>query len=198
MSSPGGPHPSIAESERIERMAVLTIASQAPSTTLSVRFLRFYQIVVAVQGIHVIEHIIQLFQVYVLGVAEDDALGLLGYVFVFNGTEEWLHLVFNLSYLVCLYVIFAVIVRAAVRRLLPMWVFVGYAIAGVGVETWHSVEHGVIIRNVLRNDGCPCPGIVDAALGVSDTQLHFGYNLIAYAGTVLPYVYFRTRRIERG
>src|SRR5512134_745082 len=46
--------------------------------------------VVIVQGIHVIEHIIQLLQVFVFGVADDDAFGLLGYVFKFQGTEEWL------------------------------------------------------------------------------------------------------------
>ena len=30
-------------------------------------------------------------------------------------------------------------------------------------------EHTVIIANVIRNDGCPCPGIGDRALDVSDT-----------------------------
>ena len=48
--------------------------------------------VLAIQGVHVIEHVIQLVQVYVFGIADDDALGLLGYVFQFNGTEEYLHL----------------------------------------------------------------------------------------------------------
>jgi hypothetical protein len=35
----------------------------------------------------------------------------------------------------------------------------------------------------------PCPGVGDVALGVTDTQLHFVYNLIAYGGTVLPAAY---------
>jgi hypothetical protein len=51
------------------------------------------------------------------------------------------------------------------------------------------VEHGVIISHVIANGGCPCPGIGDVALGVSDTVLHFFYNLVAYAGVVLAYIF---------
>ena len=73
--------------------------------------------------------------------------------------------------------------------------YVGYA---TGLESWHMVEHIVIIRNAIRNGGgCPCPGIGDVALGVTDTQLHFVYNLIAYAGTVLPAAYVMWSRRSR-
>jgi hypothetical protein len=51
------------------------------------------------------------------------------------------------------------------------------------------VEHGVIISHVIANGGCPCPGIGDAALGVSDTVLHFFYNALAYSGILLAYRY---------
>lgn len=47
--------------------------------------------------------------------------------------------------------------------------------------------------NVNRNNGCPCPGIGDAALGITDVVLHFFYNLIAYAA-ILPAFYFVVRR----
>ena len=58
-------------------------------------FFPLFAAVVAIQGVHVIEHVIQLFQVYVFGVPDEDALGLLGWFFHPNGTEEWLHLGFN-------------------------------------------------------------------------------------------------------
>jgi hypothetical protein len=58
---------------------------------------------------------------------------------------------------------------------------------GVMLESWHVVEHSVIIANVIRNSGCPCPGVGDVALGVTDTQLHFLYNAVAYAATVMPF-----------
>ncbi len=153
----------------------------------SPRFRMFYLVVVLVQGVHVVEHVIQLAQVHIFGVPDDDALGLLGYVFEFNGTEEWLHLVFNATYVVSLFVVL-IGVLGLYRLHLLSWsataVFIGF---GVAFESWHLVEHGVIISNVIRNNGCPCPGIGDVALGVSDTNLHFGYNVIAYAATLMPF-----------
>jgi hypothetical protein len=57
---------------------------------------------------------------------------------------------------------------------------------GVWLEGWHVIEHAVIISNVVANNGCPCPGIVDAGSGISDTILHFGYNTVTYAATAAP------------
>jgi hypothetical protein len=71
---------------------------------------------------------------------------------------------------------------------LPLSAFVFFITASVWLETWHMVEHGVIISHVIANGGCPCPGIGDAALGISDTVLHFIYNAIAYAGIAYAYV----------
>jgi hypothetical protein len=136
----------------------------------------------------VFEHIVQLIQVFALSVPEDEALGLLGYVFQFQRTEEWLHLVFNLTYLVALYTLLLPLRRLTPRRV-PVWAFAIFAIGAIGLETWHVVEHVVIISNVVRNNGCPCPGIGDAAVGISDVVLHFFYNVVAYAAT-LPAFWF--------
>lgn len=157
----------------------------------STGFRRLYWGVVIVQGIHMFEHVVQLIQVYAFGVPDDNALGLLGYVFQFNGTEEWLHLVFNGSYLLALMVLFVGILGLYFDDVLSTGTFIGYLLLGLGLETWHGIEHVVIIHNVIRNGGCPCPGIGDVALGVTDTQLHFVYNLIAYTGTLIPVVVLR-------
>jgi hypothetical protein len=149
---------------------------------------RFLVVVVAVQGGHVIEHIVQTLQVFVFGVPEDEALGLLGYVLQFNGTEEWLHLVFNSVYLLSLYALILPLWRIT-PAVVPTWAFAVFVVASVWVETWHMVEHGVIISNVIANGGCPCPGIGDVALGLSDTILHLFYNGIAYAGVALVLVF---------
>jgi hypothetical protein len=162
---------------------------------LSRIFLPLFTSVVVIQGIHVIEHVIQLAQVYLFGVADDDALGLLGYVLQFQGTEEWLHLAFNSSYLLALYALLLPM-RRHVPGTIPLWAF-GVFLAGVGLESWHVVEHSVIIANVIKNSGCPCPGIGDVALGVTDTQLHFVYNSVAYAATVTPF-WFLTRGPQAG
>jgi hypothetical protein len=149
--------------------------------------------VVIVQGIHVVEHIIQLIQVFVLGVPDDQALGLLGYVFQFQGTEEWLHLGFNAAYVAALYLLVRPL-RARVPRPVPVWAFTVFLLGAVGLESWHLVEHVVIISHVLANNGCPCPGIGDVALGTTDTLLHFGYNALTYEALLVPYVCLRRAR----
>lgn len=153
---------------------------------------------IIVQGVHVVEHVIQLAQVYLFAVPDDDALGLLGLVFEFQGTEEWLHLVFNSIYLASLVLIAVGLITRAGPLGVPLWALLTFWIAGVGLEAWHMVEHGVIISGVIANDGCPCPGILDVRLGTTDTVLHFFYNAITYAGAVAPFVYaVRTWRHTR-
>jgi hypothetical protein len=167
------------------------VATRAPDIavrpSLANRTFYFMTAVVVIQGGHVVEHIVQLVQVLVLGVAERNALGLLGYVLQFNGTEEWLHLGYNMIYLLALYALILPLWRIT-PVVLSLWAFWFYIGASVWVETWHMVEHGVIISHVIANGGCPCPGIGDTALGVSDTILHFFYNAIAYAGIVYAYI----------
>ncbi|HWT22610.1 MAG TPA: hypothetical protein VN213_03810 [Solirubrobacteraceae bacterium] len=176
--------------------AVVTPGAAPRTDALSERAFRFAAAVVAIQGVHVVEHVIQLAQVYVFGVADEDALGLLGYVIQFNGTEEWLHLGFNSLYLASLYALVVPFWRLRPRAL-PVWAFALFA-GSVWLESWHVVEHAVIISRVIANAGCPCPGIGDAALGVSDTILHFAYNVVAYAGVVVAFAYAaRARRAGR-
>lgn len=160
--------------------------------TVGGRLMVLYTGVVVVQGIHVVEHIIQLFQVFVFNVPEDDALGLLGYVYQFQGTEEWLHLVFNSVFLASLLLIAAGLLWSrTTRSAVPLWAMTAFLVFGVGLEAWHVIEHSVIISHVIANNGCPCPGILDSSLGVSDTVLHFGYNAIAFAATLLPFAFLR-------
>ena len=149
------------------------------TAALSPLAFRFLVIVVVVQGGHVIEHIVQPLQVFVFGVPEDDALGLLGYVLQFNGTEEWLHLGFNSLYLLSLYAL-----------ILPLW-RITPAVLPSGRSPFPGRErlggdlaHGRARRDHLQRDRerrLPCPGIGDAALGLSDTILHLFYNGVAYA-----------------
>ena len=47
----------------------------------------------------------------------------------------------------------------------------------------------MIISNVVANEGCPCPGILDARLAMSDTYLHFFYNVAVYEAVVVAFCY---------
>lgn len=160
--------------------------AEATSAFYGRLFFPFFVAVVAIQSVHMFEHVVQVAQVYLLGVPDNNALGLLGYVIQFNDTEEWLHLAFNGAFLLSLYAL-ALPMRGLVPGVLPPAAFGVFLAGAVGLESWHVVEHLVIISNVIRNDGCPCPGIGDAALGVTDTQLHFVYNAVAYAALVVPF-----------
>ena len=162
------------------------------TSLLPLRRYRFVAAVVLIQGVHVVEHTIQLLQVAVFNVPDDDALGLLGYVLQFNGTEEWLHLAFNLAYLVAIYVIAFFIVPLVRLRRIPRRVLVPFLGLGVVLETWHIVEHMVIMNHVIHNHGCPCPGIGDQALGISDTYLHFVYNSLTFIGSIVLFRFLRT------
>jgi hypothetical protein len=150
-------------------------------------FLIFFASLVAIQGAHMVEHVVQLLQVTVFGVPEDDALGLLGYAVAIQGTEEWLHLLFNGSYLLGLFVLVVPLWRRVPRVLAPS-AFVIFA-GALALESWHSAEHAVIIGNVIANDGCPCPGILDSRTGIGDTYLHFFYNATVYAAVLVPFWY---------
>ena len=163
--------------------------------TLDRAFLPMFTAIVLIQGVHVIEHVIQLMQVYLFGVAEDNALGFLGYFIQFNDTEEWLHFAFNATFLLALFAL-TLPMRRRVPQPIPFWAFAVFVVGALGLETWHVVEHTVIIANVIKNSGCPCPGIGDVALGISDTQLHFVYNAIAYLSTVVPFWFLMKRRVR--
>lgn len=111
----------------------LGVASQ-PATekgTSQSPLLTFFAVVVVVQDVHVLEHVIQLLQVHVLGVREDDALGLLGYVFEFHGTEEWLHLVFNSLFLGSLCVLARALLRGSMARV-PAWASAVFLVGALG------------------------------------------------------------------
>jgi hypothetical protein len=151
----------------------------------------FFVTVVSIQVAHMFEHVIQLLQVTLWHVPDDEALGLLGYVLQIQGTEEWLHLFFNLALLTSLWLLLGPI-RAATPAIVPTWAYRVYLIGAVGLETWHQLEHVVIISRVIAHGGCPCPGIGDAALGVTDTVLHFFYNLVVTSAMLVPF-YFVVR-----
>ncbi len=165
----------------------------------SPRFYPFYAAVVGIQGVHVVEHIIQLIQVYRFGIPSEKAFGLLGYVFNFQDTAEWMHFVFNLSYLITIYLLVVGARQLMLAGTVPKWAYQLFLFLGAGLETWHMIEHVVIMYHVIVNSGCPCPGIGDAALKVSDVQLHFVYNTITYVSVVLTLVYLhRSRRSSPG
>jgi hypothetical protein len=180
-------------------MSLPRSSHEGRANAISRRFLVFYAAVAVIQGVHVFEHTLQLVQVYAFGVPSEKAFGLLGYIFNFSGTAEWLHLVFNSSYAISLYVLAIGVTQLRRSGYISGRSLGVYLFLGVGLETWHMVEHVVIIKHVVHNHGCPCPGIVDQALNLSDVQVHFVYNSITYAAAIAPlYILWRTGKVSIG
>jgi hypothetical protein len=164
-------------------------------TRMSDRWFIFLTTIVVIQGIHVVEHVVQLLQAEAFGVDSDHALGLLGYVLQFQGTAEYLHFAFNLGYLLALFAMIGPLSRlrgvAFGRNVLVIF------LCSVYLEAWHMVEHVVIISNALASHGCPCPGIGDRLTNLPDIVLHFFYNVLAYGGVVVIYrAVLRNRRSQ--
>src|SRR3954451_11186347 len=95
-----GHHPAIGSAPirtllKRRSISVSASAGQARTSRLGTGAWHFLAALTVVQRAHMVEHVVQLAQVTVLGVADDDALGLLGYAVQFNGTQEWLHLGYN-------------------------------------------------------------------------------------------------------
>ncbi|MHB8513368.1 MAG: hypothetical protein ACYDCC_14485 [Actinomycetota bacterium] len=134
--------------------------------------------VLVVQSAHMVEHVVQLYQTYVLHLPSDRALGLLGYIVDFHKTAEWLHLFFNLFLLTALLWLLPD-VRASIAGRARRNAFV---VLACGVEMWHIIEHMSIAGHLIANGGgCPCPGVLTFA---PDVILHFIYNALVLIGIV--------------
>lgn len=132
----------------------------------------------AVQTFHMLEHGVQVFQVYV---AEgEQRSGLAGQV----ADTEWVHFAYNAAVLAFM----AWACRLLLSRRWGTAALAGTSAAGflVGatlVQAYHFAEHGakVVQHSALGID--PAPGIVGGRFGL--VWFHFGINLAVYAGFAL-------------
>ncbi|GAC1422116.1 MAG: hypothetical protein NVSMB57_15400 [Actinomycetota bacterium] len=136
---------------------------------------RLFIIVLAVQAAHLVEHLVQLYQTYVLHLPVDRALGLLGYLIDFHKGAAWLHLGFNLTLVTSLLWMVPDIRNSIASR--PR--VNTYLALGCGVEVWHIVEHLSIAGHLIANGHCPCPGVITF---VPDMPLHLAYNIVVFIG----------------
>jgi len=121
-----------------------------------------------VQSFHMLEHGVQVYQVYVAQSATRS--GLLGAHF----NTEWVHFWFNLAVLDFL-----------IWATLLLWRSLGdrpaaVLLAALVIESWHMVEHSAKIVQFLERGAQPTPGILGGIVGL--VWFHFGINLAVYAG----------------
>ena len=120
-----------------------------------------------VQSVHMLEHVAQVLQKFVL--RQPEAHGLLGAIFDF----EWVHFVFNTSLEVTLVLIFIWCRRSAGHRL-PLSLR-----AVVWLQGYHVVEHVVRMFQYYVGDIAAPKGILGFVFPV--IWLHFSINMIVLA-----------------
>jgi hypothetical protein len=155
------------------RLALLAIV-RGP---LHGRALLLYTIVV---GAHLLEHLAQVGQVYLLDWARPTAGGLLGLVLPGLVASEILHSAWNSLQLTGL-VLLAPGMRPAAR---PLW------LAAMVLQTWHWLEHALLqlqyVTGVYLWSATQQMSILERY--VPRIELHFGYNLVVFIPTAAALV----------
>jgi hypothetical protein len=129
-----------------------------------------------VQSFHMVEHVVQVIQVYV----QDAQVrrGLAGAAF----DTEWVHFGYNLAVL-----LFLVWAWRMTARLDPAWrpaaVGYGFVLSALLIQTYHLAEHVAKILQHVTSGLDPAPGLIGDQFGL--VWFHFGINLAVYAGFVI-------------
>ncbi len=129
-----------------------------------------------VQSFHMVEHVVQVIQVYV----QDAQVrrGLAGAAF----DTEWVHFGYNLAVL-----LFLVWAWRMTARLDPAWrpaaAGYGFVLSALVIQTYHLAEHVAKILQHVTSGLDPAPGLIGDQFGL--VWFHFGINLAVYAGFVI-------------
>jgi hypothetical protein len=140
-----------------------------------------------VQSAHFAEHIAQIIQIYLEGIAPPNAHGLLGATFDF----EWVHFIYNIGLEVVLIGLLLGYRSAlqenplpAVKSTIPL--FTGLVL----FQGYHSIEHVTklyqyLFNSLYQSGAVPTPGILPTLTGWPIFLVHFVINLIVWALLVL-------------
>ncbi len=131
----------------------------------------------AVQGFHMLEHAVQVFQV---SVADAEVRsGILGRRF----DAEWVHFAYNLAALAFLLGVARAVWRGDLGWRPAAGRPAAFLAAATLTQAYHFVEHvAKVVQHELRGID-PAPGLLGGPVGL--VWFHFGINLAVYAGFVI-------------
>jgi hypothetical protein len=140
---------------------------------------------------HWSEHLLQAFQIYVLGWPLRDARGLLGIPFPWLVGSEGLHYAYALVMLVA----FWVLRKGFVGRSYYWWM------AAFWIQFWHHIEHALLQYQVIAGTnffGAPAPISLVQMLGFVEGSAHTGFGGLMAGPPTHPYslLMFAVRRVE--
>ena len=121
---------------------------------------------------HWAEHVVQAYQVYLLGRPRPHSHGAFGLVFPWLITSETLHYGYNLAMLAG----FILLRPGFVGRARPWWN------AALGIQAWHFFEHALLLGQVLlkRNLFDSSVPVSLLQMAVPRVELHLFYNAIVF------------------
>lgn len=147
-------------------------------TSRHYRWLALFYVLVITQGGHVVEHVAQMIQIHLLGVAGPHAHGIFGALDI-----EWVHFTWN-SW------VFIAAVALVINFPRNPWLWGTLALAG-----WHLAEHLYIIGVYLATGQPGTPGLLAAGgllgggLPLRRPDLHFLYNVVETTPLVAGFIY---------
>lgn len=147
----------------------------------------FLVIVVA----HWAEHLVQAFQIWVLGWSRPASRGVVGQFFPWMVTEEWLHYGYALVMLVGLWVLR----HAFIGRAGTWWRVALY------IQVWHHFEHLLLLIQSATGTFLPGRAVPTsvAQLVFPRVELHLFYNAVVFLPMVVAmYLHLRPARDELG
>jgi hypothetical protein len=150
-------------------------------------FLLFLAAAVIIEGLHVLEHVVQSLQVFAFGVSPAVAGGLAGSLFDF----PWVHFAYNFLFFGAL--IFAVAWAYGLGGFsrfdsVGMWALIIVA----GIQTYHAAEHVIQIAQTFETGTARPPGFIGffAAPVGGNVAVHLALNLIVWVPTVIAFYRF--------
>ena len=140
--------------------------------------LRVYAVIVFS---HWVEHLVQAFQIYVLGWPRPQSLGVIGQFWPWVFQAEWLHYVYALVMLIGIWVLKDGFVGREKK-----WWMISFAL-----QFWHHIEHGLLQGQYLIGKnifGLPVPTSI-LQLWFPRVELHLFYNTIVFVPMAIGMYY---------
>lgn len=131
-------------------------------------------IAVVVQSFHMVEHVSQIIQKFVLKLPV--AHGVLG---EFLDLEP-VHFTYNLTYLILIVLIWQSFRRTRTEKTKLLYGLVFFTLV---FQSWHFVEHSVKLYQHFTYGCASCSGIIGMFVDVA--VLHFVYNLVVFSPIVI-------------
>ncbi|MDZ7691411.1 MAG: hypothetical protein U5K69_09820 [Balneolaceae bacterium] len=133
---------------------------------------RGLQIFMAVVLAHWAEHLVQAYQIWVLGWPLPESLGVIGYIYPWMFTSEILHYGYALVMLIGLWVFRKGFIKSSYT-----WWMISF-----WIQFWHHIEHALLQGQALVGAnlfGSPVP-ISIVQLWVPRVELHLIYNTLVF------------------